>query len=133
MLLSKWGNFINIDDAEKEFTTTTLHILKAELHFNICQLLTSYKANDNPEVNILQEAKEKVSSHLIYACCFFSAHVLHVPSGGWILQDLHYLFEHSFLYWLEALSITSKMSIAPGILSSLLNWEKVQSFCEHTH
>ena len=124
--------FINIDKAEKEFAFTALFILKRELYFNICQLPTSFKANDDPEVNILQQAKEKVSAHLIYACCFFSAHVLHVPCSGHILKELHYLFENKFLYWLEVLSITSKMSIAPGILSSLLNWKKVQSFCEHT-
>jgi hypothetical protein len=125
--------FINIDNAEKEFATTTLHILKTELYFNICQLPTSYKANDDPEANILQQAKEKVSSQLIYACCFFAAHLLCVPSRGQILEDLHYFFNHEFLYWLEVLSITNKISIAPGILSSLLNWEKVQSFHEHIH
>jgi hypothetical protein len=125
--------FINLDDAEIEFATTTLYILKTELYFNICQLPTSYKANDDLEVNILQQAKEKVSSQLIYACCFFAAHLLCVPSSGHILEDLHYFFDYEFLYWLEVLSIMSKISIAPGILSSLLNWEKVQLFCEHSH
>ena len=125
--------FINIDNAEKEFATMTLYILKTELHFNICQLPTSYKANSDPEVNILQQVKGKVSSQLIYACCFFAAHILRVPSSGQVLEDLHYFFNYEFLYWLEVLSITSKINIAPGILSSLLNWEKVQSFCEYIH
>jgi hypothetical protein len=125
--------FINIDNAEKAFATTTLYILKTELHFNICQLATSYKANEDPEVNILQQVKEMVSSELIYACCFFVAHLLCVPSSGQVLEDLHYFLNYEFLYWLEVLSVTRKMSIAPGILSSLLNWEKVQSFCEHVH
>jgi hypothetical protein len=125
--------FINLDNAEKEFATTTLYILKTELSFNICQLHTSYKANDDLEVNIMEQAKEKVSSQLIYACCFFAVHLMCVPSSGLFLDDLHYFFNYEFLYWLEVMSITSKMSIAPGILSSLLNWEKVQSFCEHIH
>ena len=118
--------FISIDDAEKEFATTTLYILKRDLHFNICQLPTSLKGNDDPEVNMLQRTQEKISSELLYACCFFAAHVLCVPSGGQVLEDLHYLFNHHFLYWLEVLSITNKISVAPGILSSLLNWKKVQ-------
>ncbi|KIJ90658.1 hypothetical protein K443DRAFT_28955, partial [Laccaria amethystina LaAM-08-1] len=117
--------FINVDDAEKEFAITTLHILRTELHFNICQLHTSYKANDDLEGNILQQAKEKVSSQLIYACCFFAAHLMCVPSSGLLLENLDYFFNYEFLYWLEVLSITGKMSIAPGILSSLLNWEKI--------
>ena len=125
--------FINIDDAEKEFAITTLHILRTELHFNICQLPTSCKANDDPDVNILQQAKNKVSSQLIYACCFFATHLLCVPSSGQGLEDLCYFFNYEFLYWLEVLSITSKMSIAPGILFSLLNWEKVQLFFQHIH
>jgi hypothetical protein len=133
-LTSQSGKFfINIDDAEKEFAITTLHILRTELHFNICQLPTSYKANDDLEVNILQQAKEKISSQLIYACCFFAAHLLCVSSSDQVLEDLHYFFHCEFLSWLEVLSITSKISIAPGILSSLLNWKKVQSFCEHIH
>ena len=118
--------FINIDDAEKEFAIITLHILRAELQFNICQLPTSYEENDDPK-----EVKEKVSPQLIYACCFFAAHLLCVSSSDQILEDLHHFFNCEFLYWLEVLSITSKISIAPGILSSLSNWKKVQSFCEH--
>ncbi|KIK01246.1 hypothetical protein K443DRAFT_662674, partial [Laccaria amethystina LaAM-08-1] len=117
--------FINLDNAEKEFATTALYILKTELSFNMCQLHTSYKANDDLEGNILQQAKEKVSSQLIYACSFFAAHLMCVPSSGLLLENLDYFFNYEFLYWLEVLSITSKMSIAPGILSSLLNWEKI--------
>jgi len=132
--LSRSGEFfINIDDAEEEFAITTLYILKTELHFNTCQLPTSYKANDDPEVNILQQAKEKISSQLIYACCFFAAHLLWVPSSGQVLEDLHCFFNYEFLYWLEVLSITSKINIAPGILSSLLSWEKVQLFYKYIY
>ena len=120
--------FININNAEKEFAATTLYILKMELHFNICQLPTSYKTNDDPEVNILQHIKENVSSQLIYACCFFAAHILWVPSTGQVMKDLHYIFNCKFLYWLEVLSVTGKVDIAHGILSSLLNWKKVQFF-----
>jgi hypothetical protein len=118
--------FISIDDAEKEFSVTTLHILRTELHFNICQLPTSYKANDDPEINLLQHVKDKVSSQLIYACCFFAAHLLWVTSSSEVLENLHYFLYNQFLYWLEVLSVTSKVNIAHGILSSLLNWEKVQ-------
>ena len=125
--------FIDIDNAEKEFATTTLYILKRGLYFNICQLPTSFKGNDDLEVNILQQAKDKISSELLYACCFFAAHILCLPSGGLDLEQLHYLFDYQFLYWLEVLSITSKISIAPGILSSLLDWEKVQLFHVDVH
>ena len=125
--------FINVDDAEKEFAITTLHILRTELHFNICQLPTSYKANEDPELDILQQVKEKISTQLIYACHFFAAHLWWVTSSSEVLEDLHYFLYNQFLYWLEVLSVTNKVNIADGILSSLLNWKKVQLFCEHLY
>ena len=126
--------FINIDDAEKEFAITTLHILRTELQFNICQLPTSHKANDDPEINILQQVKEKVSSQLIYASYFFAAHLLWVTSSSQVLEGLHHFLYHQFLYWLEVLSVTNRVNIAHDILSSLLHWtKKVQLFYEYIY
>jgi len=121
--------FISIDDAEKEFAIASLHILRTELHFNMCQLPTSYKANDDPEINLPQRVKDKVSSQLIYACCFFAAHLFWVTTSSEVLENIHYFLHNQFLYWLEVLSVTSKVNIAHGILFSLLNWKKVQLLC----
>jgi len=120
---SKSGEFfIDINKTEREFVLATLKILEEELHFNICGIPSSYKANDNHLIKV----SDNISSQLLYSCIFFAEHLKKAGYQDAIEKALNTFMKRKFLSWLEVLSVTKKLYTAHGTLSEVSGWLKVR-------
>ncbi|KAG8704494.1 hypothetical protein FRC08_002201 [Ceratobasidium sp. 394] len=106
-------------DLEKQNTMIAeccLETMTKELRFNICDLETSHLLNQ--EVSGLDaRIRDAIGGHLSYSCIYWTNHF--VVARKQPMDDLlrAFLFELQLLYWIEALSLLGKLSVA---LSSLL-------------
>jgi hypothetical protein len=92
-------------------------LMLCDLKFNICKLDTSYLANsDVPDMD--SRLARYISSALPYACIFWSNHLEHVAFERDLFAKLQSSVETKFLFWLEVLSLKSRVGLAlPGLPS----------------
>ena len=113
--------FIVLRDAHHGLAHSCLGLLLRDLRFNICDIESSYLAN-----NDIQDLEARIAKHLpptlSYACCFYDDHLNHIGIETGLFCKLQTFFETKFLFWLEALSLTGNMRLALPALSSLTVW-----------
>jgi hypothetical protein len=118
----KSGEFsVVLLDAHYELAHACLGLVLRDLRFNICEIESSYLANKD-----IEGLDARIANHLppalLYACCFYGTHVGHLGFETDLFGKLRDFFETKFLFWLEALSLTSNMHLALPMLSSLNVW-----------
>jgi NACHT domain len=121
----KSGDFyIGVRDANHQLVHSCLNLLLDPLDglkFNICKLETSYLANDN-----VKDLNTRVDQHippaLLYACRFWDDHLKHTDFKTDLFRKVETLFEEKFLFWLEALSLTRNIGLAPSAFATLNMW-----------
>jgi len=118
----KSGNFyVDLSHSHRRLAYSCLDLVLHELKFNICNLESSYLAN-----NDVQDLKSRIAEHippaLIYACRFWNDHLIHLEFETDLFGKLWAFFETKFLFWLEALSLTSSVRLALPALSLLNVW-----------
>jgi len=93
-----------------------LKLMGKRLHFNISHSPSSYEQNQARPVTI--------SLALEYACLHWAHHIAACVSHGETESEsslfdveISQKFRPNFLFWLEVLSVLSKVSLAPGLLS----------------
>ena len=106
---------INIDQANYCLAIGCLEVMEQELRFNICQIPTSYKANQDIE-HLGALARQNISTHLLYASHFWARHFSRLTNVddtvSWKLLEL---LSCRFLEWLEVMSVTDASFQAPLI------------------
>ncbi|KAI5117934.1 hypothetical protein M0805_009442 [Coniferiporia weirii] len=113
------------DPMSLEFIMATkcLDIMISELKFNICDLQSSYEANDNI-LDLEDRIFRCIPQHLQYSCLYWINHMINCSNGviDQPLQDQLYTFlcQPSALYWLECLSITKELKAGTNILERSL-------------
>ncbi len=118
----KSGEFcIVLRDAHYGLAHSCLGLVLRDLRFNFCNIESSYLANkDN------QGLEARVAKHippaLSYACRFYDDHLEQLDFETGLFSKLRALFETKFLFWLEALSLTSNVHLAMPALSSVNAW-----------
>ncbi|QRV99392.1 WD40 repeat protein [Ceratobasidium sp. AG-Ba] len=98
-----------------------LRTMTKELAFNICGLETSHIANrDIPELEA--RVQTSISEQLRYSCLHWSSHVTAMPKGA--LKELlgEFILGRTLLYWMEALSLMSKLDVVLSSLLELVEW-----------
>jgi hypothetical protein len=118
----KSGDFsVVLLDAHYELAHACLGLVLRDLRFNICEIESSYLANKE-----IEGLDVRIANHLppalLYACCFYDTHVGNLGFETDLFVKLRDFFETKFLFWLEALSLTSNMGLALPMLSSLNVW-----------
>ncbi len=118
----KSGEFyVDLRHSHRHLADSCLGLVLRELKFNICNLESSYLAN-----NDVQDLNSRVHKHiplvLLYACRFWDDHLKHVAFETNLIGKLRAFFETKFLFWLEALSLTSNVRLALPALSLLNVW-----------
>ena len=101
-----------------------LNLLVDPLHglkFNICELETSYLANDDAK-DLNSRVDRHIPPSLSYACRFWGDHLKHTYFKTDLLQKVEKLFKNNFLFWLEALSLTRNVGLAPSAFATLNKW-----------
>jgi NACHT domain len=113
--------YVDIDDAHRQLAHSCVSLMLDKLKFNICELETSYLANSDV-LDLSTRISEHIPPSLSYACVFWNGHLEHVALEQDLFAKFRFLFETKFLFWLEVLSIKSKVSVALQALSSLKTW-----------
>jgi len=118
----KSGDFcIVLRDAHYGLAHSCLDLVLRDLKFNICDIESSYLANKD-----IQDLEARVAKHLppalLYACRFYDDHLEHLNFETDLFWKLRAFFEMKFLFWLEALSLTSNVHLALLALSSVNVW-----------
>jgi len=100
-----------------------LGLLLDGLKFNICGLESSYLTNKDVD-DLNSRIFKNISPALLYACRFWGNHLEHIgfDTSPGLFGKLRTFFEKKFLFWLEALSLTSDVRLASQAVSALNVW-----------
>ncbi|QRW06711.1 hypothetical protein RhiLY_05710 [Ceratobasidium sp. AG-Ba] len=113
--------YVDLAEHNATLASACLQTMRDELKFNICVLETSDRLNrDIPDLDA--RTQRAISPQLIYACEFWSSHLADSPAGtlGPVLHE--FLSSPGLMYWLEALSLLGKLSVAPSSLLRVAEW-----------
>jgi hypothetical protein len=118
----KSGEFcVILRDAHYELAHSCLGLVLRGLRFNMCDIESSYLANKD-----IKDLEACVAKHLppalLYACCFYDSHLKHLDFETDLFCKLETFFKTKFLFWLEALSLTSNVHLALPALLSVNVW-----------
>src|SRR6266702_4212548 len=118
----KSGDFyVDLRHSHGHLAHSCLGLVLHELKFNICNLESSYLANK--DIGDLHSRIDKhISPALLYACRFWGDHLEYIDFETDLFGKLRTFFEKKFLFWLEALSLTSNVGLASAALSNLNVW-----------
>jgi len=118
----KSGDFcVGLRDAHRQLAHSCLGLLLNDLKFNICNLESSYLANNDVK-DLNARLDKSIPPALLYACRFWDDHLGHTDFKTDLFGKLQTFFKEKFLFWLEALSLTSNMGLASPAFSTLNVW-----------
>ena len=93
-----------------------LSVMSKQLHINVSRCVSSYEPNPPTK-------PDSISRSLEYACLHWAHHVAGskctdstAPTAEVVDTDIGNMFRPNFLFWLEVLSVSRKVSLAPGLL-----------------
>ncbi|EJC99711.1 WD40 repeat-like protein, partial [Fomitiporia mediterranea MF3/22] len=116
--------FINNDSQQSLIATRCFIVMKEELHFNMCNLESSFIYNSNV-VEIEERINKKVPLHLQYACKYWADHLTEAPYSRELLGALIAFAHKHLLYWFEVLSLLGQVSrIASRGLLDVAAWSE---------
>ncbi|KIM19969.1 hypothetical protein M408DRAFT_30771 [Serendipita vermifera MAFF 305830] len=93
------GFLINLQQQKRYMTLGCFRIMKRHLRFNICDIRSSHKRNDDI-VGLERRIKERIPPHLAYSSHYWASH-LAVDFDPETLQHIDYFIQNQFLFWLE--------------------------------
>ena len=121
----KSGDFcVRIRDAHDQLAHSCVNLLLDPvdgLKFNICKLETSYLSNDDVS-DLNTRVVEHIPPALLYACRFWDDHLKQIDFKTDLFRKVETVFKEKFLFWLEALSLTRNIRLAPSALATLNMW-----------
>ncbi|KAE9394077.1 hypothetical protein BT96DRAFT_886762, partial [Gymnopus androsaceus JB14] len=109
---------INLVEGHTILAVGSLKIMMEKLHFNMCNLKSSYV----PNANLPSEVVKVITPELSYACCFWHLH-LEAIEPNMSLMDLINKFLYGFsLYWMEVLSILNRVNVIFRSMENVQQW-----------
>ncbi len=121
----KSGDFyVGVRDAHDQLAHSCLDLLLDPLDglkFNICKLETSYLANKDIE-DLNTRVDQHIPPALLYACRFWDDHLKHTDFKMDLFRKVETFFKEKFLFWLEALSLSRNIRLAPSAFAILNMW-----------
>ncbi len=118
----KSGDFyVDVRDAHHQLAHYCLDLLLNGLKFDICDLETSYLANNDVE-DLDTRVDQHIPPALLYACRFWDDHLKHTDFKTDLLEKVEKLVKEKFLFWLEALSLTRNIGLASFAFATLNMW-----------
>ncbi|PVF91464.1 hypothetical protein CPB86DRAFT_850075 [Serendipita vermifera] len=110
----------------RQLALACLKMMKKELQFNICRLQSSHLKNKDM-VDLDNQLKIYVPTHLSYSCCFWMDHLTNIKCDQEIYKGLEDFINMQFLYWLEVLSVMKQVGLAHKVLTMLAKWMRDNS------
>jgi len=116
------GFYVDASLHRNDLAFAMLQIMKSELHFNICNLKSSYQLNsDIPD--LAQRIKYFISSLLSYSCQYWAHHIQQATATFFhstIAALVRKFLNQQFLFWIEALSLLKSIQIAAHSVSLII-------------
>jgi hypothetical protein len=113
--------YVDLHVSHHQLAHSCLSLMLDDLKLNICNLESSYLANDD-----VKDLHERIANHLppalSYACRLWDDHMGQLDFKADLFGKLQTFFQKKFLFWLEALSVMSTVGLASPALSSLRKW-----------
>ena len=120
--------FIHQGDIHCDLAFASLSVMCTCLHFNICELETSYVPNVEI-VDLDKRVKENISPHLFYACQFWATHLQEAVFDVELVKLVHqFITGEQILFWLEALGVSKVIKEAQRALISAEKWFQVRYY-----
>ncbi|KAG8792415.1 hypothetical protein FRC12_006188 [Ceratobasidium sp. 428] len=109
---------VDLEEQNTLLAELCFEVMKKELKFNICALETSCLLNSDVP-NLDERVRGAIHPHLSYSCLYWSSHVADAQKSA--LGDClrYFLLGEQLLYWIEALSLLGKLSVALANLLQL--------------
>ena len=107
-----------------EILLSCLRLMSESLKRNICGLddlsiLSEVK-------NLPEYQKHHIGNALEYACCFWTKHLLRIPSNGpgveGVQEAINKFFTTCLVYWIEVLSLVGKLGVSVHALRDIQQW-----------
>jgi hypothetical protein len=124
------GFYIDVSLHKNNLAFAMLQVMKTELHFNMCNLKSSYQLNSNIP-DLPQKIKQSISSALSYSCRYWASHVQQATATLFyskIAALVREFLNQQFLFWMEALSLLKSVQIAMHSASLIITMVTVCSF-----
>ncbi|KZW00584.1 hypothetical protein EXIGLDRAFT_745601 [Exidia glandulosa HHB12029] len=123
----------DLSDAQLLMCAGTFRVMKEHLRFNMCGLETSYKSN--AEVSDLPARVAQLDPALVYSSCYWGLHLTRTSAGSPppdAVELVRHLLREKFIFWLELLSVASRVGHGMPNLRALLHLEsfKADAFVE---
>ncbi|KAE9397807.1 hypothetical protein BT96DRAFT_822806 [Gymnopus androsaceus JB14] len=100
----------------------TLQLMITDLHFNMCNLESSYLLNSQVE-NLSERITQNISPDLSYACHFWGSHIIYSQSDTIFAPLLRkFLTTEVLLFWMEVLGILGKVDVVSETAKVLLDF-----------
>ncbi|CAE6473921.1 unnamed protein product [Rhizoctonia solani] len=101
-------------------------IMSASLHFNICNLASSF-IPDSAVPGLATQVNTQISTTLFYACCYWGDHFVFSSKAEIICQKLNEFLSRHLLFWMEVMNLKSCLKTG---LSVLLDAQKRIMICD---
>ncbi|KAF9064517.1 hypothetical protein BDP27DRAFT_1333503, partial [Rhodocollybia butyracea] len=113
------GKFaINTSQGHTTLVWGSLHLMIKDLHFNMCNLKSSYVFNS--EVRDMKEMIAKgIPLELEYASCFWDEHLSQIEVDKSVVTLLEEFWYRSSLFWLEVLSVLQRIHVVSRAIENV--------------
>ncbi|KIM26691.1 hypothetical protein M408DRAFT_72322 [Serendipita vermifera MAFF 305830] len=118
------GFSIDVLQQSRHLTLRCFQVMKQNLRFNICDLKSSYESNDEI-VDLEKRIEECITPSLIYSSSYWADHLAETNFDLEISRDIENFMQNQFLFWLEVLSLTQRVSFGTGMMAGLIEWLRI--------
>ncbi|KAE9402798.1 WD40 repeat-like protein, partial [Gymnopus androsaceus JB14] len=112
---------VRLEEGHLMLAVGTLQLMITDLHFNICDLESSYFLNSQVE-NLSEKIRTNISPSLSYACTFWGSHIINARSYSILAPLLRKFLREVLLFWMELLSILRKVNVISDTARVLLDF-----------
>ncbi|KAL5480301.1 hypothetical protein ACEPAI_1571 [Sanghuangporus weigelae] len=113
---------IVVDDANQLIVEQCFSVMEVMLHFNMCNLETSFVRNDDVP-DLTNRVEVCIPSHLEYACIHWVHHLCDVSYSPYLLDKLSDFAYKRLVFWFEVLSLVEMFGrVASRSLLQAVMW-----------
>ena len=124
--------FVDPSVHHTEILLSCLSLMKERLKKNICNLDDHAILSEVEDLSARQ--RDCIGEALEYACCFWTNHLIEVPSNGPHVEQVQKAISEfstgHLLHWVEVLSLTRKLDTGISALNNIQQWYKLVSYMQ---
>jgi len=109
--------------------------MEKKLKRNICNLDDHIIPSEVDD--LFTQQKAHIGDVLKYACCFWTKHLLEIPSSSSCVKEVQKEIEKFFtthlLYWIEVLTLTRNLGIGVHAMNDVEQWYALVSAVQAVH